>query len=118
MRKRTHTFTILLICLLSFSHTIVHAQIEYFGIINDPDGYTNVHHPENSQIIDKINKNQVFFDWDVRSEVEKDMNNPWHTIEYGNENGVTNIYKGIESKQGKIHKTRIRYLSELPKLSQ
>lgn len=109
---------IVLSILLFLSIFSVHAQIEWLGIINDPDGYTNVRADSSMLIIDKLYNNQVFFDWNTRSEIEDGVKDNWHHIEYGAKNGMTMIYSGTESKTGRVHKSRIRYLSELKQLPQ
>ncbi|MCD8268979.1 MAG: hypothetical protein LUD46_11380 [Parabacteroides sp.] len=87
------------------------AQWHFFGIIQDTDGYVNIRDTDKS-VIDKLFDNHVFFDWDARTD-EPDAD--WHNIEYGAETGITKC-NDKNTKTGEIHKSRIRYLEDLPQL--
>lgn len=91
------------------------AQQHFFGIIQDTDGYVNVR-DNAKRIIGKLADNQVFFDWDAAG--WKDSTE-WHSIEYATEGGITKSSgeKGL-TRRGRIHRSRIRYLNELPQLAE
>lgn len=106
------TFTLFL--LLSFTYS--HAQyIGAFAIIKDKDGFVNVRDGNNakSKIIGKISENQIFEDLDAI----QNEKNEWVYITYG----ISKQKKGLANKTedqayGYIHKSRILYLSNMPKL--
>lgn len=89
------------------------AQEQFFGVIRDADGYVNVRDSAKI-IIDKLADNQVFFDWDAAD--WKDSTE-WHSIEYAAKPGITKSdgEKGL-TRRGRIHRSRICHLGELPQL--
>lgn len=105
---------ILYISVLPFCLSL-QAQQHFFGIIQDADGYVNVRDSAKT-IIDKLADNQVFFDWDAAG--WKDSTE-WHSIEYAAKPGITKSggEKGF-TRRGRIHRTRIRYLDQLPQLAE
>lgn len=109
MKKIILHILALLFCLSS------QAQQHFFGIIQDADGYVNVRDSAKT-IIDKLADNQVFFDWDAAD--GKDSTE-WHNIEYAAELGITKNggEEGL-TREGRIHRSRIRYLDQLPQLAE
>lgn len=106
--------TFILFLLLSFICS--HAQnIAAFAIIKDKDGFVNVRESGNtkSKIVGKISENQVFEDmYAIQNE-----KNEWVYITYGISNHKTGSSNKTEDQEfGYIHKSRIEYLSSLPKL--
>lgn len=86
------------------------AQFHFFGIIEDKDGFVNVRN-DNKKIIDKLTENHVFFDWNSLNYPDSE----WHDIVYGAEAGITRQNShSTNTKDGQIHKSRIRYLEDLP----
>lgn len=85
-------------------------QQRFFGIIQDADGYANVR-DTNGTIIDRLSDNQVFFDWDAQKSRKE-----WHSIEYGTGTGIIKTCPNGNTHTGEIHKSRIRYLDDLPQL--
>lgn len=91
------------------------AQEQFFGVIRDADGYVNVRDSAKI-IIDKLVDNQVFFDWDA---ADWKGSTEWHSIDYAAKPGITKSggEKGLTCR-GRIHRSRIRYLDELPQLAE
>lgn len=106
------TFTLFL--LLTF--TCSQAQnIAAFAIIKDKDGFVNVRENNNakSKIVGKIYENQVFEDLDA----VQNEKNEWVYITYGiSKQKAGSANKTEDQAYGYIHKSRIEYLSNLPKL--
>ncbi|WP_427875581.1 SH3 domain-containing protein [Flavobacterium sp. MMS24-S5] len=107
---------LIFILFLLLSFTWSQAQyIAAFAIIKDKDGFVNVRENNNvkSKIVGKIFENQVFEDLDVL-ENEK---NEWVSITYGiSKQKASSANKTEDQAYGYIHKSRIEYLSNLPKL--
>lgn len=90
----------------------VQAQGYFFGIIQDKDGYVNVRNDQKA-VIDKLTENHVFFDWNTNNDPKAE----WHGITYGAETGITRENPhGTNTTTGNIHKSRICYLDDLPRL--
>lgn len=90
------------------------AQEQFFGVIRDADGYVNVRDSAQA-VIDQLPDNLVFFDWNGAQKGAPE----WHSIEYAAKSGITKSggEKGL-TRRGEIHRSRIRYLSELPQLAE
>ena len=86
------------------------AQQRFFGVIQDADGYTNVRDTSGT-VIGKLLDNHVFVDWDAQKSHKE-----WHSVEYGAETGITKTCPNGNTHTGEIHKSRIRYLADLPQL--
>ncbi len=86
------------------------AQQRFFGVIQDADGYTNVRDISGT-VIGKLLDNHVFVDWDAQKSHKE-----WHSVEYGTETGITKTCPNENTHIGEIHKSRIRYLADLPQL--
>lgn len=86
------------------------AQQRFFGVIQDADGYANVRDTSGT-VIGKLLDNHVFVDWDAQKNCKE-----WHSIEYVTEKGITKTYPNGNTHTGEIHKSRIRYLEDLPQL--
>ena len=104
MKKKSLYILAFLFCLP------IHAQECFFGIIQNADGYVNVRDTSGT-VIGRLSENRVFFDWDAVESHEE-----WHRVEYGPETGITKTYPNGNTHTGKIHKSRIRYLVDLPQL--
>lgn len=104
MKKIIFYILVLLLCLP------IQAQQCFFGVIEDADGYVNVRDTSGT-VIGRLSDNHVFFDWDAEESHEK-----WHSVEYGAETGITKPYPDGNAHTGKVHKSRIRYLVDLPHL--
>ena len=55
--------------------------------------------------------NRVFFDWDAH-----DHRREWHSVEYGTETGITKTFPGGNTRKSEVHRSRIRYLADMPQL--
>ncbi len=88
----------------------IQAQQRFFGVIQDADGYTNVRDTSGT-VIGKLLDNHVFADWDAQKNHKE-----WHSVEYGAETGITKTCPNGNTHTGDIHKSRIRYLADLPQL--
>lgn len=88
----------------------IRAQQRFFGVIQEADGYANVHDTSGA-IIGRLSNSHVFFDWDAQKRHKE-----WHSIEYGGEMGITKTCPSENTHTGKIHRSRIRYLEDLPQL--
>ncbi|GAA6766181.1 hypothetical protein AAFH68_21210 [Flavobacterium sp. CGRL1] len=105
--------TFILFLLLTFT-----SQAQYIGafaIIKDKDGFVNIRENNNakSKIIGKIFENQVFEDLDAL----QNEKNEWVYITYGISKQKTDSSNKTENQDyGYIHKSRIEYLNNLPKL--
>ena len=55
--------------------------------------------------------NCVFFDWDAH-----DHRREWHSVEYGTETGITKTFPGENTRKSEVHRSRIRYLADMPQL--
>lgn len=86
------------------------AQQCFFGVIQDADGYVNVRDTSGT-IIGSLSDNHVFFDWDAQKSHKE-----WHSIEYGAEIGIIKTCPNGNAYTREIHKSRIRYLVDLPQL--
>lgn len=89
------------------------AQEKFFGVIHDADGYVNVRDSAQA-VIDQLPDNLVFFDWDA---ARCNDQAEWHYIEYAPQGGINKTITG-DGRTGRIHRSRIRYLGELPQLAQ
>ena len=88
------------------------AQQRFFGVIQDADEYVNVR-GTNGTVIGKLLDNHVFVDWDAQKRHKE-----WHSVEYGTETGITKTCPNGNTYAGEIHKSRIRYLADLPQLKE
>ena len=88
----------------------IQAQQRFFGVIQDADEYVNVR-GTNGTVIGKLLDNHVFVDWDAQKRHKE-----WHSVEYGAETGITKTCPNGNTYAGEIHKSRIRYLADLPQL--
>ena len=88
------------------------AQQRFFGVIQDADEYVNVR-GTNGTVIGKLLDNHVFVDWDAQKRHKE-----WHSVEYGTETGITKTCPNGNTYAGEIHKSRIRYLTDLPQLKE
>ena len=104
MRKIIFYLLAILFCLPT------QAQQRFFGIIHDADRYANVRDTSGA-VIGKLLDNHVFVDWDVQKSHKE-----WHSIEYGTDTGITKTYPHGSTHTGEIHKSRVRYLADLPQL--
>ncbi|WP_436515414.1 SH3 domain-containing protein [Ekhidna sp. To15] len=95
------TFSILLICIAGLT------QAQWLGIINDPDGYTNVREQPttNSKILGKFYDNEVFQIWDL----DYDTIPNWRKVYKWNP-------ESREALVGWMHKSRIKDLDFLPEI--
>jgi hypothetical protein len=78
-----------------------------FGIISDPDGFTNIRREAdgNSHILYTLASNDVIFCFD-------DIVNGYYSVET-----QKTAYKNGDFEENFIHKSRVKMLSEYPKLS-
>ena len=104
MKKIIFYISALLFCLP------IQAQQRFFGVIQDADGYVNVRDTSGT-VIGKLLDNHVFVDWDAQKSHKE-----WHSVEYGAETGITKTCPNGNTYTGDIHKSRIRYLADLPQL--
>ncbi len=88
----------------------IQAQQRFFGVIQDADGYVNVRSTSGA-VIGKLLDNHVFVDWNAQKSHKE-----WHSVEYGAETGITKTCPNGNTYTGEIHKSRIRYLTDLPQL--
>ena len=88
----------------------IQAQQRFFGVIQDADGYVNVRSTSGA-VIGKLLDNHVFVDWNAQKSHKE-----WHSVEYGAETGITKTCPNGNTHTGEIHKSRIRYLADLPQL--
>ena len=88
----------------------IQAQRCFFGVIQDADGYVDVRDTSGT-IIGGLSDNHVFFDRDAQKSHKE-----WHSVEYGTGMGITKTWPNGNTHAGEIHKSRIRYLTELPQL--
>lgn len=112
----TNQIKLIFILFILLSFTCAKAQnIGAFAIIKDKDGFVNVRESRNakSKIVGKISDNQVFEDMDAI----QNEKNEWVYITYGVSKHKTGLSNKPEDQEfGYIHKSRIQYLSNLPKL--
>ena len=101
------------LALILMSVFCAQAQNRVVGIIEDADGYVNVRDDKHA-VIDRLNKNHVFYDYTAFG---GDGTEPWHSITYGAETGITKTWGNTANvKNGLIHKSRICYMEDLPRL--
>jgi Bacterial SH3 domain len=95
---------ILALLLLIFAKNLFAQNTEGYGfaIIDDKDGFTNVREEPNvkSKIVGKIKEGELFFCFS--NEKHKD----WFAVDVKNNNNLS----------GYVHKSRIKFVEELPKL--
>lgn len=106
------TFTLFLF--LSFTSSKAQ-NMGAFAIIKDKDGFVNIREGKNtkSKIVGKIFENQIFEDLDAI----QNEKNEWIYITYGSSKYKTGSQNKTEDQDfGYIHKSRVEYLSNLPKL--
>lgn len=96
------------ILVIFFVSGFLQAQI---GIIQDPDGYTNVRSSasSNAPIIHKIHENEAFFYWEDDLIAGQD----WITV-YINKDPFTVGTMDESVMEGYVHKSRIRPIQSLP----
>jgi len=112
----TNRIKLIFTLFLLLSFTCSQAQyIAAFAIIKDKDGFVNVRESGNakSKIVGKVSENQIFEDMDAI----QNEKNEWVYITYGISKQKTGSSNKTEDQGfGYIHKSRIKYLSDLPKL--
>lgn len=111
-----HKLELLLLTFITASATSCFAQNSSFAIIQDPDGFTNIRYGKTKKIVDKLLNNQVFA---IKSVVDTDGWQDWYWISFpGYDLADQKFMRHTATREGMIHKSRIKYLNDLPQWKQ